>query len=157
MANGYNRKNIYKYGVKVGERMKRNIPKIYIQCNLLFDNDTDMDIITKEIGLNPTSCKNKKEQRKSPFKEGNLEGFWSIETEKVETFLLEDVTKIMVKKIKPYLTQIKQVIKKYQGEVDFLIVPDFVCLDTPALCFDREFLDVVEFLNATIQIDMYVE
>jgi len=137
--------------------MKTNTPKISIQCNLSFDNDTDMDIITKEIGITPTSYKNKKEQRKSPLKNDNLEGFWSIETEKIETFYLEDVTKIMVEKIQSYLIKIKDIVTKYKGTVDFLIIPDFTLPDTPALCFDREFLDVVKFLNATIQIDMYID
>lgn len=148
--------SIPEYRIKVGNKMKRNIPKIYMEFSLIFDNDTSMELITKEIGLNPTSFKDKKEQRKSPFKDDNLEGFWSIQTEEIDTFYFEEVSKIMVDLIKPYVSKIKRLMTKFNGSADFCIVPHFYPLDTPAICFNREFLDIVNDLNATIQIDMYV-
>ena len=136
--------------------MKRNIPKIYVECNLIFDNDTPMEVITKEIRLNPTSCIDKKVRRKSPFKDDKLAGFWSIRTEEMATFYFEEVSKDMVSIIKPFIDKIKYVLDTYYGMVDFCIVPDFIKSEKPAICFNREFLDVVNYLNATIQIDMYV-
>jgi len=136
--------------------MKNDTPIIFLKCNIWFDNDTSMETVTEEIGLFPSSCRDKKDQRKSPFKDDNLEGCWCVRTNEIETFDLEDVTKVLVSIIKPYLKQIKETVIKYNGFVDFLIVPEFYPLEPPALCFDREFLDVVNYLNATIQIDMYV-
>ena len=137
--------------------MERTIPEIYMECNLIFDNDTDMDIVTKEIGLQPTSCKNKADQRKSPFKDDNLEGYWSLATNKISTFDLEEVTKIMVQMLDPYLSKIKDVVTQFQGDVVFMIVPDFTSLEKPGLNFDREILDVINYLKATVQIYMYID
>lgn len=131
-------------------------PKIFMECNLIFDNDTDMNLITKAIGIAPTSLKNKSEQRKSPFKDDNLEGYWSIQTNTFETFSLEDVTRNMMAIIKPHLDKMRKAVVNYDGSVDFMIVPEFFINDKPALVFDREFLDVVAYFNATVQIDMYV-
>lgn len=137
--------------------MERDVPEIRIDFSLIFDNDISMEVITKEIGFFPTDCKDKKNQKKSLFKDDTLEGYWSIETDAIRTFFLEDVTKILINTIKPHLEKIKDAVEKYSGTVDFCIVSEFSSLDTPALCFDREFLDVVNFLNATIQFDIYVK
>ena len=137
--------------------MKIITPKIYLECNLIFDNDISMNEITKEVGFVPTSFKDKKDQRKSPFKDDKLEAFWSIATNKIETFYLEEVTKEMTKIIKPYLERIKATVMKYNGVVDFLVVPDFHSTEAPALNFNREFLEIINYLNATVQIDMYID
>ena len=42
--------------------MKIITPKIYLECNLIFDNDISMNEITKEVGFVPTSFKDKKDQ-----------------------------------------------------------------------------------------------
>lgn len=139
------------------DSLKKNIPCIYMELNLIFDNDTNMNQITSEIGLNPTTCRDKKDQRKSPFKDDKLEAFWSIETGMVNSYYLEDVTIKIINIIKPYLKKIKEIVDKYNGTVSFMIVPEFHPLYTPALCFNREFLEIVEYFNATIHIDMYID
>ena len=57
----------------------------------------------------------------------------------------------------PYLSKIKDVVTQFQGDVVFMIVPDFTSLDKPGLNFDREILDVINYLKATVQIDMYID
>lgn len=145
-----------KHGIKIVDCKAFNSPVIYLELNLLFDNNTNMIDVTKEIGLDPISFKNKSEQMKSPFKDDNIEGYWSIKTEKFDTYYLEEVSKSIVEIVKPFLERIKTTLQKHNGTADFLIVTEFYPLDTPALNFNREFLNVVSFLSATIQIDMYV-
>lgn len=136
--------------------LKRKIPEIFMECSLIFDNDTDMEQITNEIGIAPSSFKNKRNQRKSPFKDDNLEGYWSIKTKKIITYDFDDVAKEMIEIIKPYLEKMKEMITKYDGTVHFGIVPYFYKNYTPAFYFEKEFLDIVNYLSATIEIDMYV-
>ena len=140
------------------KKAKENTPEIRMYCNLLFDNDTDMEETSREIGLTPNEYMNKKEQQKSPFKDDNLEGFWTFKIGGIKTYNLEDITKIMVDTLNPFLPKIKQTIKRYEGRIDFLIVPELHHNYKPALSFNRDFLDIVHFLNATIQIDyMYID
>jgi len=141
---------------KYGLEINKNTPLISIEISLLFDNETEMEVVTEEIGLVPTSYKNKSEQRKSPFKDDKLEGYWSIKIENFKSYYLEDLTSLLVRNINPSLEKIKNVTLKYDAKTYFLIVSNFKPLYTPALSFDREFLEVVEYLKATIGIDMYV-
>ena len=140
---------------------------IMVELILCFDNDIDMNEITREIGLSPSRSTNRKDTR-NPFfnREDRPEwwkydgehtcGSWTIETEYIQTELLEDVLKDFLPKIHPYLERMKNVMTKYNGTAGFCIVPRICQEQTPALCFDRQFLDVVEFLNATFEIDMYL-
>ena len=50
---------------------------------------------------------------------------------------------------------IKMVLEKYDGTADFCVIPEFYTSNTPALIFNRKFLEIVSYFNATIQIDMY--
>ena len=62
-----------------------------------------------------------------------------------------------MEKISPQLPDIKQICDENDGTVIFDIIPFFDSDNKPDLYFERDFLDVVEYLNATIQIDVYVE
>lgn len=44
-----------------------------------------------------------------------------------------------------------------EGTVVFDVVPFFDGNNKPSLYFEKDFLDIVHYLNARIQIDMYVE
>lgn len=129
---------------------------IMLELNLYFDNDTNMQEISQQIGLEPTQSVNKANRRKSPFKDDNLEGYWQISTGYIKTYYFEEVSKALIGKITPYLNKIKYVLDTYDGSADFCIVPEFNKNKTPAICFDKDFLNVVNYLNTTIQIDMYV-
>ena len=121
-----------------------------------FDNETDTAFVKDQIGILSADCIDKKSRRKSPFKDDNLPGSWSVVTETIETYELEDVTKMLLEIINPYLDKIKNMLDSYDGKAVFLIVTEMVD-NTPALCFNREFLEVVEYLRAEIAIDMYAE
>jgi hypothetical protein len=128
--------------------------ELRMELNLIFDNYSDMSLITKKIGMNPSAEKCKKDTRKSPFKDGNLPGYWSIETDNFETLDLSEVTKYLVEKMNPYLEKIKSALQEYDGEARFCVVAEMED-SIPALYFNRDFLEMVEYLKADIDIDMY--
>lgn len=135
---------------------KENICTIYAEMHLVFDNDFDVTQISDRLNIKPFECKCRKDTRISPITNKQIEGFWTIKTKEYEEWDVKIVIDELVSLVKNKLDQIKCICDEYGGEVIFDIVPSFYPDKTPALYFEREFLDIVHFLNATIQIDMYV-
>ncbi len=130
---------------------------LYAEMHLVFDNDFDVYSITKQLGITPTECKSRSETRISPLTNKPIEGFWTLQTEEREESDLGVVLNELMEKISPQLPDIKQICDENDGTVIFDIIPFFDSDNKPDLYFERDFLDVVEYLNATIQIDVYVE
>ena len=130
---------------------------IYAEMRMIFDNDFDVYSIEKIIGLVPTNCKMRKETRISPLTNKQIEGFWTLKTEEKEERDLNIILQELISKISKKLPEIKNLCEKNNGEVIFDIVASFDDNSKPALYFEREFLNVVNYLNASIQIDLYVE
>lgn len=130
---------------------------IYAEMHMIFDNDFDVYSIEKIIGLVPTNCKMRKETRISPLTNKQIEGFWTLKTEEKEERDLNIILQELISKISKKLPEIKNLCEKNNGEVIFDIVASFDDNSKPDLYFEREFLNVVNYLNANIQIDLYVE
>ena len=130
---------------------------IYAEMHMIFDNDFDVYSIEKIIGLVPTNCKMRKETWISPLTNKQIEGFWTLKTEEKEERDLNIILQELISKISKKLSEIKNLCEKNNGEVIFDIVASFDDNSKPALYFEREFLNVVNYLNASIQIDLYVE
>lgn len=129
---------------------------IYAEMHMIFDNDFDVYSITKDLGIAPTDCKTRKETRISPLTNKHIEGFWTLKTEEKEEWDLSVVLNELMKSISDKLPEIKKICDENNGTVVFDVVPFFDGNSKPALYFERDFLDVVNYLNATIQIDLYV-
>lgn len=129
---------------------------IYAEMHMIFDNDFDVYSIKERLGIAPTVCKTRKETRISPLTNKHIEGFWTLKTEEKEEWDLRVVLNELMKNISDKLIEIKKICDENNGTVIFDVVPFFDGNSKPALYFERDFLDVVNYLNATIQIDLYV-
>lgn len=129
---------------------------MYAEMHLVFDNDFDVNEITKKIGINPTECKKRCETKVSPLTNKQIEGYWTLKSRVLNEWDIKVVLDDLVSSFADKLSEIKGICDTNGGEVVFDIVPSFSPDNTPAIYFDRDFLDVVHYLNATIQIDMYV-
>lgn len=128
---------------------------IYAEMHLIFDNDFDVHSITKQLGIAPTECKLRDETRMSPLTNKPIEGFWTLKTEEKEERDLGVVLNELIENISAKLPDIKKICDENGGTVVFDIIPFFDDDSKPALYFERDFLDIVNYLNATIQIDLY--
>lgn len=129
---------------------------IYAEMHLIFDNDFDVYSITKQLGIAPTECKLRDETRMSPLTNKPIEGFWTLKTEEKEERDLGVVLNELIENISAKLPDIKKICDENGGTVVFDIIPFFDDDSKPALYFERDFLDIVNYLNATIQIDLYM-
>ncbi len=123
---------------------------------MIFDNDFDVYSITKHLGIAPTECKSRNETRMSPLTNKPIEGFWTLKTEEKEERDLGVVLNELMGNISAKLPDIKKICDENGGTVVFDIIPFFDSNSKPALYFERDFLDIVNYLNATIQIDLYI-
>ncbi len=130
---------------------------IYAEMHLSFDNDFDVYSITERLGIQPTNCKLRTETLVSPLTNKYNEGFWTLKTEEKEEWDSKVVLDELMEKIIDKLPEIKKICDENAGTVTFDIVPCFHNNSKPALYFERDFLDVVNYLDGTIQIDLYVE
>ena len=128
---------------------------IYAEMHLIFDNDFDVHSITKQLGIAPTECKLRNETRMSLLTNKPIEGFWTLKTEDKEERDLGVVLNELIENISAKLPDIKKICDENGGTVVFDIIPFFDGDSKPALHFERDFLDIVNYLNATIQIDLY--
>ena len=133
-----------------------NYCTIYAEMHMIFDNDFDVYSITKRLGIAPTECKSRNETRMSPLTDKPIEGFWTLKTEEKEERDLGVVLNELMGNIFAKLPDIKKICDENGGTVVFDIIPFFDGNSKPALYFERDFLDIVIYLNATIQIDLYV-
>ena len=133
-----------------------NYCTIYAEMHMIFDNDFDVYSITKRLGIAPTECKSRNETRMSPLTDKPIEGFWTLKTEEKEERDLGVVLNELMGNIFAKLPDIKKICDENGGTVVFDSIPFFDGNSKPALYFERDFLDIVNYLNATIQIDLYV-
>ena len=133
-----------------------NYCTVYAEMHMIFDNDFDVYSITKRLGIAPTECKSRNETRMSPLTDKPIEGFWTLKTEEKEERDLGVVLNELMGNIFAKLPDIKKICDENGGTVVFDIIPFFDGNSKPALYFERDFLDIVNYLNATIQIDLYV-
>lgn len=133
-----------------------NYCTIYAEMHMIFDNDFDVYSITKRLGIAPTECKSRNETRMSPLTDKPIEGFWTLKTEEKEERDLGVVLNELMGNIFAKLPDIKKICDENGGTVVFDIISFFDGNSKPALYFERDFLDIVNYLNATIQIDLYV-
>ncbi len=133
-----------------------NYCTIYAEMHMIFDNDFDVHSITKRLGIAPTECKSRNETRMSPLTDKPIEGFWTLKTEEKEERDLGVVLNELMGNIFAKLPDIKKICDENGGTVVFDIIQFFDGNSKPALYFERDFLDIVNYLNATIQIDLYV-
>lgn len=129
---------------------------IYAEMHLIFDNDFDVHSIAKQLGIVPTECKLRDETRMSPLTNKPIEGFWTLKTEEKEERDLGVVLNELIENISAKLPNIKKICDENGGTVVFDVIPFFDDDSKPALYFERDFLDIVNYLNATIQIDLYM-
>ena len=133
-----------------------NYCTIYAEMHMIFDNDFDVYSITKRLEIAPTECKSRNETRMSPLTDKPIEGFWTLKTEEKEERDLGVVLNELMGNIFAKLPDIKRICDENGGTVVFDIIPFFDGNSKPALYFERDFLDIVNYLNAAIQIDLYV-
>ncbi len=133
-----------------------NYCTICAEMHMIFDNDFDVHSITKRLGIAPAECKSRNETRMSPLTDKPIEGFWTLKTEEKEERDLGVVLNELMGNIFAKLPDIKKICDENGGTVVFDIIPFFDGNSKPALHFERDFLDIVNYLNATIQIDLYV-
>lgn len=130
---------------------------IYIEMNLFFENDYDVYQIEKLLNIKPSDCKRRNETRLSPFdKSKHLEGYWPLMTDTFEELDIKSAMDDLLKKLEGKLEIIKEICKKNNGEVCFDIVSIFEKDNLPAIYFEKRFLNIVNYLDAVIDIDMYL-
>lgn len=142
-----------KYPTKRGQKL---IPEIYMELSLVFENDFDVNHITQLLGILPDDCKRMGETRINPITQKHNPGYWTLKTETFYDYDIDKAVQAMITKIKEHLLQIRTICIENDGEAIFDIVPSFDPSNKPAIYFNRDFLDIVDYLNATIDIDMYV-
>ena len=110
--------------------------------NLFFDNNFDVYKIERILNIKPSDCKRKNETRMSPFnKNKHLEGYWSLVTDTFEELDIKPVIDDLLRKLEGKLEIIKEICKEN---------------NLPAIYFEKRFLNIVNYLDAVIDIDMYL-
>lgn len=121
----------------------------------LFCHETDPIIISNEIGIKPTSIKHK--AHPIPRHSEWIYSSGKINNDYIDVYQL--ATSI-VSDLEPYADDIKAVKDKYAIEAVLEVVLTFSnddSVSTPAIGFDSEVIQFLNYVGATIDIDTYLE
>ena len=135
--------------------IRQKVPEIYVEINLIFDSDFDVNTITEALRMQPSGCENRENTRINPITKQHNPGYWTLKSKTFKSFFAEDAIDDLMSKIEGKVPLIKEICNANNGEVSFDIVPSFYYKDTPSICFKREFLRLISELDAEIEIDMY--
>lgn len=130
-------------------------PEIYMEMNLIFDNDYDVYELSDVIGIQTTNVQRKKDTRINSISQEHNPGFWSLKTETFYDYDIKTATNRMFNQIKDKAQLIKEICENNQGEVIFDVVISFCANEEPAIYFEKDFIELVHYLNAQIQLDLY--
>ena len=128
-------------------------PELYAEMNLVFSQEFDVSIISELTGIKNAEVSTSSK----PIAGKPVDVYWSIKTTIHHTYDLSDVLTELVQLVTPHIPLFKQLCEKFKGEVNFCVVASFHTQHTPALYFEREFLNIANMMDATIEIDMYPE
>ena len=108
---------------------------------------------TKYIGINPHEVGIKGEE----IKKGLLrkESSWEYTIGFIETVFLDDVSNIYTEIFENKAHDIRKYTDGHNLEAKIFVVIEMDDQETPALFFDKKFLNVVHQLNAVIDVDLY--
>jgi len=81
---------------------------------------------------------------------------WKFSTDFIQTFFIEDVTKIIVEKFTPSIKKISTYVKDQHLEAKLYVIAEVYNKERPALYFDRDLLKMLVKINGSIEIDLYM-
>lgn len=131
----------------------KNETQMKIIFSVFGDEFNPMDF-TKYVGFEPTEFWYKGD--KIPNRNGILrkESSWDFTTGFVKTLFFDEIIKIFLDAFSTKIEKIKDYIEINKLDVKFFVIVE-IEEDTPALFFNKLFLDTVHRLNAEIDIDLY--
>ena len=128
---------------------------IYIEFSIVFDNDYDVEQISDLIGIKADDYMNKNKTRINPITKESNPGYWSIKSNRFSDMDIEHPINDIMLKLENRLEDIKNISIKEDGELFFDVVIYFAENEVPIINLDKDFLKMVNYLDAEIRFDMY--
>lgn len=119
---------------------------------LCFDMDFDMNAISEYIGLSPSSSQRMSETRINPITKKHNCGFWTIDTNALETYDSSEAQQALYEMTHPYIDKIAEALHAHKGESIYRFVIKTKENEFPALMFESAFLSDIYFLGAKLDI-----
>ena len=133
------------------------IPEIYVEMNLVFDNNFDVNIISEALQMSPFKCICKKDTNINPITNEQDPGFWTVRSDQFFEYTITSALNNLMLKIGTKVDEIKHLCVTYNGEIFFDIVVSFYPGDEPEVCMDKKFLETVHYLDAEVRVYMYAQ
>ena len=116
--------------------------------------DFDPDEVTRRVGLEPTRTWRAGDIRRPGATAAKI-SCWSLYTDLEQTWDTDRHIAQVIDLLRPHIQSINAVRKELRLEAEFACVL-YIRSKRPALHFDRAILDVVDALDAEIDVDIYV-
>ena len=129
--------------------------RIMLEIVLRFKGEVDVYALTDIIGLSPTQLKNMSEIKRNSYCEEKTPAFWCFDTGYIQNTQFDEIADAFINHIQPHLVAIKNVLSEQGRSAHFCIVPEIIRKDKPSIYINKNFLDVIHYLDATVDIDMY--
>jgi hypothetical protein len=83
-----------------------------------------------------------------------LETSWEYSTNFIETYYLDDVSKLLLDKFEPYTDKISEYIKSNKLESKLYVIAESESGNTPALFFDKKLVRFLSKIDGVIDVDL---
>lgn len=130
-----------------------NVPEVFIEFCLVGE-DFDPQEITAFLGMAPTDSAKKHRVYNTEAQQYSYESYWSIETEKSETWDVTDHLNLLIKQLAPRKAQIIEIAKRLKAEIKFLICISLHGANGPSVYFEPTVLQFFSDIGAACDVDI---
>ncbi len=132
--------------------VKKGLPKIRVDFNLLGD-DFDLGIVSKEMGMEPTSTRRKED---CPVAITAVT-CWRVSTKDSECKAVSWKMKEIIKLLEGKEGVVRGLCERYRMQTSFTVVVEMENGNGPELVLDEETISFLSRIQAEVGFDLYID
>lgn len=110
---------------------------------------------TNLIGIPATNYWHKGDSIPNNHRAHRLETVWEYSTNFIETYYLDEVSKLLLDKFESHTNKISEYLKSNKLESKLYVITESESGDTPALFFDKKLVHFLSKIDGVIDVDLF--
>ncbi len=121
----------------------------------IYGDSFDLNYVTKVLEINPTETTIKGNTPENKTR-ASVETSWSIGIEETISYDINEQLSTLIHLLNNKKSELLIIRKNFNVKISFLILVKVRNNETPAMYFDENTLEFINYIKATIDIDLYI-
>lgn len=121
----------------------------------IYGDSFDLNYVTKVLEINPTETTIKGNIPENKTR-ASVETSWSIGIEETISYDINEQLSTLINLLNNKKSELLIIRKNFNVKISFLILVKVRNNETPAMYFDENTLEFINYIKATIDIDLYI-